>query len=136
MQRPTSHGSKTKPFAQITSLPSRFNGPGGAAIRANGLRDECVNDYSWEWGRRPHRLIMLTPPLSIYMPLLSHSWPFYSTDPCLTHVSKHAADLCGILLHLNLMDQAVRHITSCFFCDAVKKQKKGKTASSTWCTIF
>lgn len=37
-------------------------------IRAMGLRDECVNDYSQEWGHRPYRSIML-------VLVLSHSPP-------------------------------------------------------------
>lgn len=50
------HDSQAKAFAQITSLLSLFNGPGGAAIRANGLRDERVNDYSVGVGSSPSQV--------------------------------------------------------------------------------
>lgn len=144
MQCPASHGSKTKPFAQITSLPSLFNGPDGAAIRANGLRDECVNDYSAGVGSSPSQvdyacsfpLSLL--PLFLFLCLLSviHPLtvlhPFYSTDPRLTHVSQHATDLCGTLPPPNLLDQAVRHITGRSLSTLWSKLF---TASSTWWTI-
>lgn len=131
MQCPTSHGIKSKPFAQITSLPSLFNGPGGAAIRANGLRDECVNDYSAGVGSSPSqvdysRSFPLSPDsLPLSLPPLSNTptHPFYSTDPCLTDVSQHATDLCATLFHRTLLDQAVCHIT-------------GQSLSTLWSKLF
>lgn len=86
--------SKAKPFAQITSLPSLFNGPGGAAIRANGLRDECVNDYSLGVGSSPSQVNYsrsFPPPLlplflCLSLPPFSNSNnPTHSLKPLLLH---------------------------------------------------
>lgn len=99
------------------------NGPGGAAIRANGLRDECVNDYSVGVGSSPSQ-VDYSPSLFLLSSCLSQSYtPFYSTDPCLTDVSQHAADLRGTVLPLNLQDEAVRHTA-------------GRSLSTLWSEMF
>lgn len=63
------------------------NGPGGAAIRANGLRDKCVNDYSVGVGSSPLQVdyspslppasLPLSLPLTVLSPLLLH-WPMFN----------------------------------------------------------
>lgn len=58
------HGSKGSNIFTNHLASLAFNGPGGAAIRANRLRDECVNDYS--------------PGVGLPPPQVDHTWPFSS----------------------------------------------------------
>lgn len=86
MQCPASHGNGTKPFAQITSLPSLFNSSGRAAFKATGLRDKCVNDYSPGVGSSPYRSITLALFLSrllLFLCFLLSSAPTHSLTPLL-----------------------------------------------------
>lgn len=93
----------------------------------------------WEWGRRPHRSITLAlcPSFSfLFLCLLSVTHPltvllpFYSTDPCLTHVSQHATDLCGTLLHQSCWIWPASNNCAAFV------YHKPLTSSSTWWTVF
>lgn len=87
MQYPVSQGGKTKPFAQITSHPSLFNGSRWAAVRASGLRDECVNDYSLGVGSSTSQVDYSRsfPPLFLFPFFLSITYPLTSFTPP-THV--------------------------------------------------
>lgn len=144
MQCPASHGSKTKPFAQITSLPSLFNGPGGAAIRANGLRDECANDYSPGVGSSPSQVDysrsfpLSADSLPLSLPPLSNT-PTHSLTPLLLHWPMF--NWCFPTCHWpvwdsfppNVLDQAVCHIAGRSLSTLWSKLF---TASSTWWTVF
>jgi len=138
MQCPAPRGSKAKSFAQISSLPSLFNGPGEAAIRAIGLGDECVNDYSLGVGSSPMQVdythsfsvpaSFSLPPLSYTPTPLSYSLFFlYWPNKCLTD------DLCGILFHQIRSGNASHTVTGLSFSTLGSKLF---TASSTWWTIF
>lgn len=67
-------------------IPPCFNGSGGASIRASGLGDECVNNYSLGVGSSPPEVdyTHCSPRLSI-----SFCRSFFSADPTLS------SDLCA-----------------------------------------
>lgn len=123
----------------FTSFP--FNGPGGAAIRANGLRHECVNDYSPGVGSSPSQVdrsrsfplfLFFLCPRSVTRPLtVLH--PFYSTDPCLTGCFPTCHWPVWDSFPLNLQDQAVCHRAGRSLSTLWSKLF---TASSTWWRIF
>lgn len=115
-------------------FPLFFNGPGGAAIRANGLRDECVNDYSPGVGSSPSQVdyshsLPLSPD-SLPLPLpLSEAHPLTVLTPLLLHWPM--LNWCFPTRHWpvwdsfppNLLDQAVCHRT-------------GRSLSTLWSKLF